>query len=323
MADGNIQIGLGNGHFCFHDIPIPVVAFLNHRFRFGIGAGRYGVHLPKYIGKNLFFRIVHRGDFLRVVRVVGGFHRINRKHLFPDCAGAGHLQHIIGVGSLGFVQFVLVLGIDFLHNALHGHAASAVLTGKENPKAGADNHGDQADNDNHQNSDPAPGCNGGNQRLCPGDDRFHRQRDCLGNSLCCNCRSFSGSAGGMSRSPCRPCGSLRCFLRCLCRLLGGLDRGLGGALCGFYRFPCSLYRPFSGGFCSLLNGFAAPVYGFNGFLGVAGGAPDTFSRLAPRLFFGLVDCPFFKEILCFGNILFGGLYTFAALPVKFTHSFLC
>ena len=127
----------------------------------------------------------------------------------------------------------------------------------------------------------------------------------------------------MSRSPCRPCGSLRCFLRCLCRLLGGLDRGLGGALCGFYRFPCSLYRPFSGGFCSLLNGFAAPVYGFNGFLGVAGGAPDTFSRLALRLFFGLVDCPFFKEILCFGNILFGGLYTFAALPVKFTHSFLC
>ena len=139
-----------------------------------------------------------------------------------------------------------------------------------------------------------PSGNSSNQRLCPGNNRFHRQSDCFGNGLCCNCCGFCGCTGSMSRSPCRPRGGLCCFLRRFCRLLGGLDRGLGGTLCGFYRFPGSLYRTFGGGFCSLLDGFAAPVYGFNGFLGVAGCTPDTFSRFALHLFLGWLTARFSK-----------------------------
>ena len=58
------------------------------------------------------------------------------------------------------------------------------------------------------------------------------------------------------------------------------------------------------------------------FLGVAGCTPETFSRFALHLLFGLVGCPFFKVIFRFGNVLFGGFYTLAALPVKFAYSLL-
>ena len=87
------------------------------------------------------------------------------------------------VGLCG-VDLLLVIVVDLLHHVLHGIARTAVLAGKENAEAGADQKPDEADNDNDQHGDPAPGSDGGNQRLGGCDNGFHRRDGSLGRNLC-------------------------------------------------------------------------------------------------------------------------------------------
>ncbi len=165
------------------------------------------------------------------------------------------------MGRLDFIQVLLVICIDLLYSSLHGLPGAGILAGKENPKAGADNHTDEADYNNYQHGDPAPGSDGGNQRLGGCNDGFHRRNRSLDRCLCRNYRSSSRYAGGMSCSPGRPRRGLGSPLGSFSRLLAGLDTGLG-----------SLFRR--------LNGFAG---GFYGSLGRGRSLLDVFRPLSTVL----------------------------------------
>ena len=83
--------------------------------------------------------VVNGGHLLGVIRVGGRLDGIDGKHLRPDGAGAGHLQHVMGqIGLCGRPDLLLVIIVDLLHHVLHGIARTAVLAGKENAEAGAD-----------------------------------------------------------------------------------------------------------------------------------------------------------------------------------------
>ncbi len=60
MADGDIQISLGDGAFRLHDIAIAVVGFGDDRFGLCFGAGADDVHRPEYLFEQRLFSIVHR-----------------------------------------------------------------------------------------------------------------------------------------------------------------------------------------------------------------------------------------------------------------------
>ena len=47
VADGNIQIGLCDRTFSFHDITVSVIGFGNNCFGLALCSGRYLIHLPK------------------------------------------------------------------------------------------------------------------------------------------------------------------------------------------------------------------------------------------------------------------------------------
>ena len=47
VADGNIQIGLCDRAFSFHDITVSVIGFGNNCFGLALCSGRYLIHLPK------------------------------------------------------------------------------------------------------------------------------------------------------------------------------------------------------------------------------------------------------------------------------------
>ena len=233
-----------------------------------------------------------------------GLDGIDGKHLRPDGAGTGHLQHVIREVRLCGVDLLLVIVVDFLHHVLHGIARTAVLAGKENAEAGADQKPDKADDDNDQHGNPAPGSDGGNQRLGCGNNGFHRRDGGFGRHLCRRNRRFGRSAGRMGGGPgssgrglCRPLGGFR-------RLLCGLDTGLGRLFRRLNGFTGGLYRPL-GRRRSLLDGFAAPVHGFNVFLspiqGLNGPAllperpyrlGDPVRRLVPGPLAGLPRRPF-------------------------------
>ena len=343
MADGDIQIDLGDGGFRLHDIAIAVIGFGDDRFRPGFRAGRYLVHLPENIREDGLLAVVHGGHLLGVIRVGGRLDGIDGKHLRPDGAGAGHLQHVMGQIGLCGVDLLLVIIVDLLHHVLHGIARTAVLTGKENAEAGADQKPDEADNDNDQHGDPAPGSDGGDQRLGGCNNGFHRRDGGLGCNLCSRnrrpCRSagrVGGGPGGSGRGLGSPLGGFG-------RLLAGLDTGLRGFFRRLDGFAGGFYRPF-GGRGRLLDGLAAPVHGFNAFLppiqGLDGPAllperlywlgdpvrrlPGFPRRLLLGLFFRLFGCgfPLLDILLDLGDVLLCGLYPFAALLVKLVDRFM-
>ena len=348
MADGDIQIGLGDGGFRLHNIAVAVIGFGDDRFRLGFRAGRYLVHLPENIRKDGLLAVINAGHLLGVVRVGGGLDGIDGKHLRPDGAGTGHLQHIVREVCLCGVDLLLVIVVDFLNHVLHGIARTTVLAGKENAEAGADQKPDEADNDNDQHGNPATGSDGGNQRLGSRNNGFYRRDGGLGRHLCRRNRRFGRSAGRMGGGPGSSGRGLCCPLGGFGRLLCGLDTGLGSLFRRLNGFAGGLYRPLGRG-RSLLDGFAAPVHGFNAFLspiqGLDGPAflaerlyrlGDPVRRLVPGplaglprrpflcLFFRLCGCGFalLDSFLYLGDVLFCGLYPFAALLVKLVDRFM-
>ena len=256
------------------------------------------------------------------------------------------------MGRLDLIQVLLVIGIDLLHSGLHGLPGAGVLAGKENPETGSNQQPDQADHHDNQDHDPAAGNDGRNQRLGCGDDGFYR---CCG-GLGCNLDSMSGGngsgTGGAGSNHGRPGRSLGCPLGSLGRLLAGLDAGFSGLFRRLDGFAGSFHRPLGRG-RSLLDGFAAPVYGFDGFLATFQG-PDGSAFLPDRLgwlgdgirrlppstaWSGLAGLPrrlflclFFRLFRCglalldflldLGDVLPGGLNRLAALFIKLVDHFM-
>ena len=85
------------------------------------------------------------------------------------------------IAALDFIKAALILGIDFPHDGLHRHSRAGVLPGEKYPKHRADEHPDQADDDNDQDRHPTTCGNSGYQgfRACDNRlDRSHRRPDC-------------------------------------------------------------------------------------------------------------------------------------------------
>ena len=151
------------------------------------------------------------------------------------------------------VQRGLVIHVDLLHNFLHGHGRTGILTGKENAEAGADDQGNQHNNDDNDHSNPSTGGNGGDKAFYTGDYSLHGG----GNGFCSSLGSFRC---GLGSSLCH----LRRLFRCLCRrlscllrrlrcLLGSFDCDPGCLLCCLYYSLRILYRTLDS-FGSLFGG---------------------------------------------------------------------
>ena len=152
----------------------------------------------------------------------------------------------------------MIIGVDLLYHLPHGLSRAAILAGEEDAEAGTGNQPDHAKHKDDDYRDPAACGNGGDQRLCSGNDRFDRRNG-----------GFCGNLNGLYRSlGCRLCrlyGFLRRFCGSLCRHLGGLSRGLRcfyccppGLLRGFDPLLCDLYGALSGRLCRFertLSGF--------------------------------------------------------------------
>ena len=102
MADSDIKDGLGFCGFGFHDITVPIVTFLNDSFRLRFCPRADFIHFPEYIWQELFLGIIHRGNFLWIIRIGIDFDRIHSKHFFPDCPTAAHLKVIVLSRGLDF-----------------------------------------------------------------------------------------------------------------------------------------------------------------------------------------------------------------------------
>lgn len=320
VADRDIEIGARDRRSGFHDVPMTVVGFGDDFLSLALGAGRDFVHPPENILENGFLAIVHRGDLLRIVGVGGGFYRIHRQHLRPHRTGAGHFQLVIGEICPCGVDLRLIVGIDLLHRLPHGLTRAAVLAGEENAEARTDDQPDHANHkdDNYRNP---PACSdSGDQRLCSGNDGFDGGSGSLDRRLNA-CRScFCGRTGGMRRSFSGFCRDLCGFLRRFCRYLRrfyGRPGGLLGDLDGFLR---GLDRRFSRRFCRLLDGLTAAVYRFDRLLRSIGRAAHPPHGVL-RLLFRQVGFSPLKIVLCFGDILLGGLYTLAAGLIQPVNSF--
>ena len=85
MVHCDIQIGVRDGGFRLHDIPVTIVTLNDLRFRLSFRAGADLIHLPENICQKPLFGFVHCRHFLRIVRVCGRLDRVDRKHFFPDC----------------------------------------------------------------------------------------------------------------------------------------------------------------------------------------------------------------------------------------------
>ena len=193
------------------------------------------------------------------------------------------------MGRLDFIQVLLVICIDLLYGSLHGLPGAGILAGEENAKAGANNHTDEADHNNHQHGNPTASGDGRDQSLGGCNDGFHRRNRSLDRCLCRNYRSSSRYAGGMSCSPGRPRRGLGSPLGSFSRLLAGLDTGLGSLFRRFDGFAGGFYRPLGCG-RSLLDGFAAPVHCLNAFLTTVQGldGPALLTDRLGRLVFSAV-----------------------------------
>lgn len=115
------------------------------------------VHLPENIREDGLLAVVNVGHLLGIIRVGGILDGIDGKHFHQDGAGTGHFQHVMGQVRLCGVDLLLAIVVDILHHVLHGIARTAVLAGKENAEAGADQKPDEADNNNDQHGDQRPG----------------------------------------------------------------------------------------------------------------------------------------------------------------------
>ena len=264
MGHGDIEGRCRYFNFFLNDIARSVVGFHGLGDSGGFRTVADLIHSPKYLFQQFLFAVIHRGNFLGVVRVGGGLDGVYRQHLRPDGAGAGHFKRVMGGAVLDLVQLALVFLVDLPDNCGHGLACTAVLPGKKDAKTGADDQANQADNHNGKDSNPAPSGNSGHKRLNGRNHGLYRG----GNALCGGFRGGGGGlgrgTGGMGGHFCRLCGGLGRFLCRLCRMVCGLDGGfrrmLGGfhgALCGTL---CRLDRPL----CALDGALCAPAGGLCG-----------------------------------------------------------
>ena len=267
MGHGNIK---GRGRyldFVHNDIALSIIGF------HGLGSGRrfcpvaYLVHSPKYLFQKFFFSIIHRGDFLWIIRVSGSFHGIDCQHFGPDSTGAGQFQAVMCGAALNFSQLALVFQVDLPDNGGHGLARAAVLTRKEDAKGRGGDQANQADHHNGKDGNPSSGGDSGHQRL-------NGRKQGLCRSGCAFCSGFCGGGGGL----CCDTGGLGgrsrgsgCDLRRLCRMVccfdGGFRRAwssLGGMLGSFYRSLGALdgvLRTYAGVLRHSLGGLLCRFYG--------------------------------------------------------------
>ena len=106
-------------------------------------------------------------------------------------------------------QSVIDSRIDLLYDLTHGLSRTIVLAGEEDAEARTSNQPNHAENEDNRHRCPAACGNGGDQRLCSGNDRFDRRN------------------GGF-------CGNLN-----------GLYRGLGCRLCRLYGFCAAFAEAFA------------------------------------------------------------------------------
>ena len=178
VTDHNVQCGLGLRDGLLQNVAVAVVAFDDGRHAFRGGGVGDGVHRPENIPQNLLLFRCDRGHLLRVIRIGGNLHCIDRQHLRPDGPGTGHHQRVVDYRAFDIVQLRLILLIDLLHHRPHGLVAAGILAGKEDAEA-CHHCGDQADDHNDDQRHPAACGDGGHQCLdafgfLPGLDFRHQ-----------------------------------------------------------------------------------------------------------------------------------------------------
>ena len=331
VADHNVQRGFGLRDGLLQNVAVAVIAFDDGRYAFRGGGVRDGVHHPENIPQNLFLFRCNRSHLLRVIRIRGNLHRIDRQHLRPDGSGAGHLQRVVGHGALDVVQLCLILLIDLLHHRPHGLVAAGILAGEEDAEA-RHRGGNQADDHNDDQRHPAACGDSGHQCLNRCGNGLGGGRDGFRSCFCSSGEGFGCRFCDLRRGAGRLDGGLRCRLRGFCRGLRRLNSRFGGLLGSFGAFlGCfdgalgRFHRGLPGGFRRLLYGAlsdfggldrsapgitdAGPILlrGIDGALGFPAGAVGAFG-LAGQLARLVADLPggIFRHVANLVLRIFGG-----------------
>ena len=135
MADCDIERSCRGLHFLFHDAPILTFSLNGDSRGVGLRPRTDVVHIPENVRQDGLFPFVHRGDFLGIVRVVGGLYRVYGQHIRPHSSGATHFKNVMRGGGFDFLQSCLILLVDLPDHNGHGHSGAGVFPGKEDPKA--------------------------------------------------------------------------------------------------------------------------------------------------------------------------------------------
>lgn len=278
MRDGDLQngfrYGFGAGGF------LSVLAHFGDLYFMTLseGAGSYGVHLPHDIPQFIHLSVIQRSH-LRAVFRTGHLGREYGKDIFPvdgkHAIVGGDLLPVVGGGILDFLNVRLKFSVEGGDCLRYTGAGTCGIRTEEQPEAGTDDQGDQTNQQNDYHSDPAPGCDGGNQSFHRRNGRFDRRHGYTG----CRLDSCYGSS--------------RSGPRRLRRFLCGFRRRLGGLLCRFCR-PLGSFDAFravfhafhgtAGGFHCLLRFSLNPFYGSVFGSDFRGSILNRFSGLTPGAF---------------------------------------